>query len=186
MPSTVKFNSSLKVVVSLYIVYLFIKIVFSMISIELFIQFIPDESKLIERLTSNFSLVFSTIHMGLFLFGMISLVWFISKICFEDLNIEAFISGLQTPLILLMSAEVLKFGFVWLFLIEEIPLLDFTSKSLIEQIENTNYHHYCHYADVASATISGLIYFHGLNLKILPRLIISSLVMASLFLIKMT
>lgn len=185
MPSTDNFISALKSVISLFFVYLFVQIVFSMISVEQFIQFMPAESKLIVRLTSNFSLVFSTLYAGLFLVGMMFVVWFISKICFEDLKTDTFISALQTPLILLVFAEILKFGFFWLFLQDEISQLDFTSQSFIQQIEKTNYHHFCLYADVASVFISGLFYFNELDLKYLPKLIISSLVVASLFLIEM-
>lgn len=183
MQYTANKKSPLKMLIGLLFLYLLLKIIFSIISIELFLQNVPEEAKLSARITAIFSTVFSALYGWLLLIALFLFVWYASKLCFENLAIEQIIAGFQVTIIVLIATQVLKFGFVWLFLIDEIPFIDLASKNIIDQIENTNYHVFSQYADYASVAASGIFFCVELEQKLMPKLVISVLFMASFLII---
>jgi hypothetical protein len=183
MPSIANKNTSLKTLIGLLIIYLLVKIVFSIISIELFVQNIPVEAKLITRITAIFSTVFSSISSWLPILALFFIVWYASKLCFENLSFDPLIKAYQTTLVILIAAEILKFGFVWLFLVDEITLLDLSAENLVDQIKGTNYHLISRYTDKIAVGASCFFFYLELDQKIIPRMVISTIYLIAFLLI---
>ncbi len=185
MPSIANKNTSLKTLIGLLILYLLIKIVFSIISIELFIQHLPEETKLITRITAIFSTVFSSISSWLPILALFFIVWYASKLCFENLLIDPIIKAYQTTIVILIAAEVLKLGLVWLFLVDEIILIDLSANNLVQQIEGTHYHLFSRSTDNVAVGASCLFFYLELDQQIIPKMVISTIYAIAFLLINL-
>jgi hypothetical protein len=84
-----------------------------------------------------------------------------------------FIPAFHIFFIILITAEILKFGFIWIFLIDEISNLDVTSLDFLHQIELTNFHRYSRVVDIFSIIFSVFLFGVELKQKLMPKLIIS-------------
>lgn len=183
MRYTINSNNRIKSLIGFLLFYLLCKIMFSTVALEVLLQNVPLEGKLIARITAIFSLIFSAFYSWLLIIALFSSVWYASKLCFEKLPFNSLILAFQTTTIIFIATEFLKLGFVWLFLLDEIPLIDLTSSSLISQIENTNYHKFSHIADNFSIGATCLFFYIELDQKVVPKLAISCIFMLAYLII---
>lgn len=153
--------------------FLILKIIFSIIATEVLFQGMSNEGLLVARITAVFSIIFSTIFNCLFINCILLLIWYGSNLFINDLKLDMFIPAFHVFFIILITAEILKFGFIWIFLIDEITNLDVTSLDFSYKIELTNFHRYSRVVDIFSIVFSVFLFGVKLKQKLVPKLIIS-------------
>lgn len=165
--------------------YLLIKIIFSIITVEIFIQGISIDAQIAARITAIFSIIFSTIFNWLLVNCMLLIVWYGTNLFLNDLKINMFIPAFYIFFVTLIASEILKFGFVWMFLTDELTNIDATSEYFIQQIEQTNFHRYVQMVDTLIIIISALLFGIELRQKLVPKLIITSFFLVTFFLVSL-
>lgn len=153
--------------------FLILKIIFSIIATEVLIQGMSNEGLLVARITAIFSIIFSTTFNCLFVNCILLVIWYGSNLFIHDLELDMFIPAFHIFFIILITAEILKFGFIWIFLIDEITNLDVTSLDFSHEIELTYFHRYSHVVDIFSIVLSVFLFGVKLKQKLVPKLIIS-------------
>lgn len=153
--------------------FLILKIIFSIIATEVLIQGMSNEGLLVARITAIFSIIFSTTFNCLFINCKLLAIWYGSNLFINDLELDMFIPAFHIFFIILITAEILKFGFIWIFLIDEITNLDVTSLDFSHEIELTYFHRYSRVVDIFSIVLSVFLFGVKLKQKLMPKLIIS-------------
>ena len=153
--------------------FLILKIIFSIIATEVLIQGMSNEGLLVARITAIFSIIFSTTFNCLFINCILLAIWYGSNLFINDLELDMFIPAFHIFFIILITAEILKFGLIWIFLIDEITNLDVTSLDFSHEIELTYFHRYSRVVDIFSIVLSVFLFGVKLKQKLMPKLIIS-------------
>ena len=153
--------------------FLILKIIFSIIATEVLIQGMSNEGLMVARITAIFSIIFSTTFNCLFINCILIVIWYGSNLFIHDLKLDMFMPAFHIFFIILITSEILKFGFIWIFLIDEISNLDAPSPNFLNQIELTNFHRYSRIADIISIVFSVFLFGVELKQKLMPKLIIS-------------
>lgn len=153
--------------------FLTLKIIFSIIATKVLIQGMSNEGLMVARITAIFSIIFSTTFNCLYINCILLVIWYGSNLFLNDLKFDMFIPAFHIFFIILITAEILKFGFIWIFLIDEISNLDVTSLDFLHQIELTNFHRYSRVVDIFSIIFSVFLFGVELKQKLMPKLIIS-------------
>jgi hypothetical protein len=153
--------------------FLILKIFFSLIAAEVFFQGLSNEGLMVARITAIFSIIFSTTFNCLFINCILLVIWYGSNLFIHDLELDMFIPAFHIFFIILITAEIFKFGFIWIFLIDEMTNIDASSLEFSHEIELTNFHRYSRVVDIFSIVFSVFLFGVKLKQKLVPKLIIS-------------
>jgi hypothetical protein len=110
-------NIEFKKAIKLCVIYLFVTIIFSAITIEVFVYGMPIEIKSMGRISALFSMSFTVIFKWIAIVLLLSINWFFTKQILVNIKDSNFFYGYINIVWVFILTECLKFSLVWIFLV---------------------------------------------------------------------
>jgi hypothetical protein len=155
-------NIEFKKSIKLCVIYLFVTIIFSAITIEVFVYGMPIEIKSMGRISALFSMSFTVIFKWIAIVLLLSINWFFTKQILVNIKDSNFFYGYINIVWVFILTECLKFSLVWIFLVDELRFLDFNSNDFKNQIESTTFGTISHISDLAAIILASLAFGYTL------------------------